>query len=109
MLARRRTGSGAGHFIAGTAPISLSLCLDSVAAKLSLESDGMVRCIECGQCFTNSNNARRHVRTLHMTVGGYFQCAICDKVFEKVRSYDDHMRLKHRVYKSSLPPPADIS
>ena len=72
-----------------------------------VEADGTVRCRECGQCFTNSNNAHRHVRTLHMEVGGFFQCALCDKVFEKVRSFDDHMRLKHRVYKNNLPPPVN--
>jgi uncharacterized C2H2 Zn-finger protein len=76
---------------------------DAIGAKLIVESEGGVRCSECGQCFTNNNNARRHVRTIHMEVGALFPCTHCDKVFEKVRSFDDHMRLKHRVYKSNFP------
>jgi hypothetical protein len=82
----------------------LLFSLDEISGKLLLEPDGAVRCMECGKYFTNSNNARRHVRTLHMEVGGVFACHHCDKTFEKIRSFDDHMRLKHRVYKSSMPP-----
>jgi uncharacterized C2H2 Zn-finger protein len=83
--------------------------LDAIEAKLTVEADGLVRCLVCGQPFTNNYNARRHVRTLHMAAGGVYRCALCDKLFEKVRSFDDHMRLKHGVYKNTSHLPAVLS
>lgn len=67
--------------------------------KLDLSS-GYPVCMVCGKGFTILTNARRHVRTMHFGQGqGQFECPTCGKGFGKQRSYDDHMRRVHRVYK----------
>jgi len=65
-------------------------------------STGCPVCRICGKTFTIATNARRHVRTLHMGQGyGDYECGPCAKKFDKLRSYDDHMRRVHSVFKKS--------
>jgi len=60
--------------------------------------DSRIRCVECEKTFTNIQNARRHVRSLHGDSGG-FSCSICDVSLINNRTYNDHMREKHNVYR----------
>ena len=55
-------------------------------------SDPLIKCVVCEKTFTNMQNARRHVRTLHLHSGTEIglKCDICQH---------DHMRTKHNVYK----------
>ena len=64
-------------------------------------SDSWIKCAVCEKIFTNMQNARRHVRTLHVHGGTEIalRCDICQQSFTKLRSFDDHMRTKHNVYK----------
>ena len=64
-------------------------------------SDSWIKCVVCEKTFTNMQNARRHVRTLHIHSGKEIaiDCEICQQSFTKLRSFDDHMRTKHNVYK----------
>ena len=55
-------------------------------------------CIECKKTFTNRQNARRHVRSLHSEAGECF-CSICNVSLTNIRTFDDHMRERHNVYK----------
>jgi len=64
-----------------------------------LEDDGSrIVCIECDKSFTNMQNARRHVRSLHSGAGSCF-CSICNVSLTNIRTFNDHMREKHNVYK----------
>ena len=64
-------------------------------------SDSWIRCVVCEKTFTNMQNARRHVKTLHVHSGTEtdLTCDICQQSFIKLRSFDDHMRTKHNIYK----------
>ena len=64
-------------------------------------SDSWIKCVVCEKTFTNMQNARRHVRTLHIHSGteNGLGCDICQQSFTKLRTFDDHMRTKHNVYK----------
>ena len=64
-------------------------------------SGSMFRCVMCEKTFTNMQNARRHVRTIHVHSEASFglSCDICNQSFVKLRSFEDHMRIKHNVYK----------
>lgn len=74
---------------------------DEAVAKLDFSS-GYPVCSICGKSFTILTNARRHVKTLHLGHGlGEFQCNQCWKKFDKQRSYDDHMRRVHNVFKKN--------
>ena len=55
-------------------------------------------CIECKKTFTNRQNARRHVRSLHSETGECF-CHICNVSLTNIRTFNDHMRERHNVYK----------
>ena len=70
--------------------------------------DTTIRCVECTfnadtmKTFSNIQNARRHVRSLHLVQEENLWCSICSAVFTKTRSYDDHMRLRHSIYKKGV-------
>jgi hypothetical protein len=55
-------------------------------------------CIECKKTFTNRQNARRHVRSIHSETGECF-CSICNVSLTNIRTFNDHMRERHNVYK----------
>jgi len=64
-------------------------------------SDCWIRCVMCEKTFTNMQNARRHVRTIHVhnETGMNLLFDVCQQTFAKLRSFDDHMRIKHNIYK----------
>ena len=60
------------------------------------------RCLACEKTFTHSHSARRHVREVHTKSENnseQFYCDICQIGYTNRRSFDNHMRLKHNLYK----------
>jgi len=55
--------------------------------------DGGAACLLCGNVFTHTTNARRHVRTAHM--GKPQACNICGKMLKNERTFKLHMKSTH--------------
>ena len=55
--------------------------------------DGGAACLLCGNVFTHTTNARRHVRTAHM--GKPQDCKICGKLLKNERTFKLHMKSTH--------------
>ena len=56
------------------------------------------KCLICGKQFSNSQNARRHVRRKHERQGSQNQktkCQICGEEYETHNLYKEHMILYH--------------
>ena len=62
------------------------------------DSGSRIVCIECKKTFTNRQNARRHVRSIHSETGECF-CSYCNVSLTNIRTFNDHMRERHNVYK----------
>ena len=59
------------------------------------------KCLVCGKVFSNSQNARRHAREIHMESSTEFKCHICGSTYGRNRAYKEHMGKVHGLYKKS--------
>jgi uncharacterized C2H2 Zn-finger protein len=67
--------------------------LDDVNSSLEFNPSGGAVCQLCGKVFTNKQNARRHVRSAH--ISGPMTCQLCQKVLKNERTYRLHLAANH--------------
>ena len=77
---------------------NIILCLGHNSVAPGVKSLMPHKCLICGKQFSNSQNARRHVRKIHEGQGSQnrkIKCQICGAEYETYQFFKDHMTLYH--------------